>query len=396
LVQIDTHDQLLARALAAGPIAEISRFVDASGISVYLVGGTVRDLMLGRRFVDVDLAVDGETLELAASIGSAQPLSESRFSTLSVSRDGVRYDIARTRSERYARPGALPEVMPAPIATDLLRRDFTINALALAMTGAEAGTLLAAPGALDDLGRRELAVLHDASFEDDPTRLLRIARYSARLDFAIAPHTRRLASEAVADGALHTISGTRIGNELRLLATEPDPVAAFEAVAALGLPWDIDAPIARAALEALPADGRPDLLVLALVLGSNEQLIDELDRLAFTATDRDAIAEAARAPDLARRLADVHTRSEIARTVGTAGIETVALASSQGSPSQSRTWLRDLRHLSLKITGQDLIENGVPEGPAIGRALANAKDALMDGTASDRDSQLRVALQTAE
>lgn len=395
-MQIDTHDQLLARALAAGPIAEISRFVDASGISVYLVGGTVRDLMLGRMFVDVDLAVDGETLELAASIGSAQPLSESRFSTLRVSRDGVRYDIARTRSERYPRPGALPEVTPAPIATDLLRRDFTINALALAMTGAEAGTLLAAPGALDDLGRRELAVLHDASFEDDPTRLLRLARYSARLDFAIAPHTRRLASDAVADGALYTISGARIGNELRLLATEPDPVAAFEAVAALGLPWTIDAPIARAALEALPADGRPDLLVLALVLGSSEQLIDELDRLAFTATDRDAIAEAARAPDLARRLADVHTRSEIARTVGTSRIETVALASSQGSPSQSLTWLRDLRHLSLKITGQDLIENGVREGPAIGRALANAKDALMDGTASDRESQLRVALQTAE
>lgn len=395
-MQIDTHDQLLARAREAAPIADIYRFVEDSGISVYLVGGTVRDLMLSREFVDVDLAVDGETLELAASIGSAQPLSESRFSTLRVDRNGVRYDIARTRSERYAHPGALPDVTPAPIGTDLTRRDFTINAFALPLTGAEAGTLLAAPGALDDLGRRELSVLHDQSFEDDPTRLLRLARYTARLGFAIAAHTRGLAVDAIASGALDTISGTRIGNELRLLATEPDPVAAFEAVAALGLPWTIDAAIARKALQTLPADGRRDLLVLALVLGSNEQLIGELDRLGFTATDRDAIVEAARAPELARRLADVHTRSEIAQTVGTSGIETVALASTQGAPSQSLTWLRDLRQLSLEITGQDLIENGVQEGAAIGRALAKARDALMDGAASDRESQLRVALESAE
>jgi len=395
-VQIDTHDQLLARAREAGPIAGISRFVEASGISAYLVGGTVRDLMLGREFVDVDLAVDGETFELAAAIGSAQPLSESRFSTLRVSRDGVRYDIARTRSELYARPGALPEVTPAPIATDLMRRDFTINTFALALTGAEAGTLLAAPGALDDLGRRELAVLHDKSFEDDPTRLLRLARYSARLDFTIAPHTRRLAADAIANDAFATISGTRIGNELRLLAAEPDPVAAFEAVATLGLPWTIDADIARKALQALPADGRPDLLALALVLGSNEQLGRELDKLGFMAADRDAIADAATAPSLARRLSGLKSGSEISRTVGTSGIETVALASSQGSPSQSLTWLRDLRHRTLAITGQDLIANGFPEGPTIGIALQAARDALMDGTATDRESQLRVARETAE
>ena len=90
------------------------------------------------------------------------------------------------------------------------------------------GELLAVDGALDDLVSRRLAVLHDRSFIDDPTRLFRLARYAARLQFEIAPHTRELASEAIDNGALQTISGTRIGNELRLLANEPDPIAAFE------------------------------------------------------------------------------------------------------------------------------------------------------------------------
>jgi tRNA nucleotidyltransferase (CCA-adding enzyme) len=381
--------------MARPPIAAIVDQARELPFDVYLVGGTVRDLILGRDFVDIDLTVDGDALKLATAIGEADG-TESRFGTLRVERDGHRYDLARTRSERYPHPGALPEVKAARIDADLTRRDFTVNALALALTGSRAGELLAADAALDDLEQRQLAVLHDRSFIDDPTRLFRLARYAARLGFEPAPHTRELATTAIANNALDTLSGTRIGNELRLLANEPDPIAAFQAVAELGLPWTVEAPLARTALEALPTDGRRGVLVLALVLGSNEQLIDELDRLGFTAADRDGIAEAARAPDLARRLADVHTRSEIARTVGTAGIETVALASSQGSPSQSLTWLRDLRHLSLKITGQDLIENGVPEGPAVGRALANAKDALMDGTASDRESQLEVALRAAE
>ncbi len=390
-MQIATPDQLLARARAEPAIAWVIDAAAQIWAEVYLVGGTIRDLILGRRFIDVDLAIDGETLALAASIGSPQPLSESRFSTLRVSRDGVRYDLARTRREHYSEPGALPQVEPARITEDLPRRDFTVNALALGLTGPRAGELLAVPAALDDLEARQLAVLHDRSFIDDPTRLLRLARYAARLGFEPAPHTRELATEAIDQGALDTISGTRIGNELRLLATEPDPVAAFESAGALGLPWSIDAQLARSALEVLPDDGRRDLLVLACVLNA-----EELDDLGFTAGDRDAIAQAAHAGDLAQRLAETTSRAEIARTVGTSGIETVALAFSQGSPSQSLTWLQDLRHLKLEITGDDLIENGIPQGPELGRALSAARDALYDGEAPDRESQLRVALGAGE
>ncbi|HEX3617661.1 MAG TPA: hypothetical protein VHU61_14060 [Solirubrobacteraceae bacterium] len=398
-MQIDTHAQLPVRASEAAAIAEIAQFVGASGLEVYLVGGAVRDLILGRPLTDVDLAVDGDPGQLAAEIG-APSSAETRFGTLSVERNGFRYDLARTRSERYPRPGALPAVAPAGIDADLARRDFSVNAIALGLAGSRAGELLSAPEALADLAARQLAVLHDASLIDDPTRLLRLARYAARLGFEPAPHTRELAAAAIAGNALATISGTRIGNELRLLATEPDPVAAFDAVAALGLPWAIDAPLARAALAVLPEDGRRDLLVLACVLNTAkppyEQLLAELERLGFTASDRDVIAEAAAAAELARRLVGSDRGSQIAHAVGTSGIETVALASGQGAASQALAWLRDLRHRTLEITGDDLIQHGLSQGPGIGEALTAARSALMDGTATNREAQLRVALESAE
>jgi tRNA nucleotidyltransferase (CCA-adding enzyme) len=400
-VQSRVENELFDRVRTLTPVTAILVSAADPGVgAVYLVGGAVRDLMLERPFLDIDVAVDGDAFGLAAAIGTPEG-AESRFGTLTVSREGVRYDLARTRAERYTEPGALPDVEPARIDADLQRRDFTVNAIALALTGPRAGELIAVDNALEDLAGRRLAVLHARSFEDDPTRLPRLARYAARLGFDIAPHTRALAERAVKDGALGTVSGTRIGNELRLLAAEPDPVAAFEMVAALDLGWSIDADLATTALAALPPDGRRDILVLACVFThqhqSKAQLASELDRLGFTAPDRDAIAEAAtQTSTLAKRLANTTSRAEIARTVGTAGIETVALASAQGSPSQSLTWLQDLRNLHLQISGTDLIEHGIPEGPSVGRALQAAKDAQMDGLATDRESQLRVALKAAE
>ncbi len=386
------QENLFASVTILAPIAQVVADAVELRTELYLVGGTARDLILGRDFVDVDLAVDGDALQLATAIGSPEPISESRFSTLRVRGAHARYDIARTRRERYAQPGALPEVEPAPIETDLLRRDFTVNAIALGLAGREAGSLLAAPGALEDLERRELAVLHDSSFEDDPTRLLRLARYAARLDFTIAPHTRELAAKAIDGGALNTISGTRIGNELRLLASEPDPVAAFETVAQLGLPWMIDASLARRALSSLPSDGRRDIVVLATVSHR-----DDLDGLGFTASDRNAILEArTQSSEVARELKAVKATSQAARVLSRVGVETIALASAKGDPSQPRLWFDGLRHMALQISGDDLRAAGVPEGPDIGRGLQAARDAMYDGSVTDRDSQLRVALKAAQ
>ncbi len=386
--------ELFDRVRGLGATAAISGAAASTGGEVYVVGGTVRDLLLGRTPLDIDLAIDGELGELAAALGSGGE-APTRFGTLSLTRDGLRYDLARTRTERYSHPGALPDVMPAPIDADLSRRDFTVNALALGLAGPRTGELIAPDGALADLHAGRLAVLHEQSFRDDPTRLMRLARYSVRLAFKAAPQTLALARAAVRSGALETISSARAGNELRLLAAEPDPAATFAAVADLGLPWRLDPALTAAALAVLPPDGRRDLLVLACVFAPAVAMA-ELGRLGFTAADRDRIVAAATGAErLARSLREAATPAAIARAVDGHPPEAVALAAAHGAPAQARAWFEDLRHRRLQITGHDLLAAGLAEGPQIGLGLRAARDALMDGSAPGRDAQLVVALQAA-
>jgi tRNA nucleotidyltransferase (CCA-adding enzyme) len=391
----------LINALPAG--APLLAAVDDQP-GVYLVGGAVRDLLLGGRPLDLDLVVDGDAAATAARIGELVAVHD-RFGTSTVTVDGFSYDIARSRRERYPRPGALPEVAPAGIAEDLLRRDFTVNAIAVALTGEQAGSVRAAPQALDDLEARLLRVLHERSFSDDPTRLVRLVRYASRLEFVVEPETAKLASDAVAEGAVATVSGPRIGTELRLLACEPDPIAALTALRELGIDRAIhprfglrEEKLARTAIELLPEDGRADRLALAAAARQvpPEELVALLDSLAFEASDRDAICSAASdAERLAGDLRAARRPSEIARAVGASGPETVALAGALGPEAAAREWLERLRTVRLEIDGRDLLAAGVPEGPAIGQGLAAALEAKLDRAVSGREQELAAALRAA-
>ena len=374
---------------------------------VLVVGGAVRDLLIGTAPVDLDLMVEGPVAALAAALDGDRLRLHDRFATATIELEGARCDIAQARSETYSAPGALPEVEPASAADDLRRRDFTVNAIALGLTGAARGKLLSVPGALPDLEAGQLRVLHDLSFSDDPTRLLRLARYAARLRFGVEPHTLGLAREAVDGGALDTVSGVRIGNELRLLAAEGDPVAALQALAALGIDRAIDrrfglrdVPALERALALLPEGERRDRLALAAALldagASAPEAAALLDRLAFPAGDRDAIVAAAtQAASLSARLEMAGQPSEIDAAIGDAEPGLVALAGALGPTGAARDWLVRLRALRLEITGDDLIAAGVREGPAIGAGLAAARAAMLDGEAPDRSSQLAVALGAA-
>ena len=337
---------------------------------VYLVGGAVRDLLLGGAPPDLDLLVEGDPADLAHQLGGALR-EHGRFGTATVELDGFAYDIVRARTETYSRPGALPDVLPAAVSEDLGRRDFTVNAMAIALGGVHAGELVTVPRALDDLQARVLRVLHDGSFLDDPTRLVRLARYTARLGFASEPHTEKLAREALASGALATVSADRLDGALRLLAREEDPAAAFEVLRGLGAPIlaDFDPALARRALQLLPAEGRHDEVVL-----------------------RAALAPGAAAP-LAEALAAAWRPSEIASAVGGASVEDVALAGALGPAAQARDWLERLRHVRLEIDGADLLAAGVPEGPKIGAGMRAALQAKLDGLIAGREQELAEALR---
>jgi tRNA nucleotidyltransferase (CCA-adding enzyme) len=373
-------------ALHGRPCGRLLLDACAGAEPVWLVGGAVRDLLLGREPRELDVAVGGEVDALAAALDGAV-IAHERFGTATVAVDACRYDLARTRTETYARPGALPEISPAGIEADLRRRDVTINAIAVALPG---GELTAVPGALEDLRAGVLRVLHDGSFTDDPTRLWRVARYAARLGFDVEPHTRALAA-AARPGA---VSGERLGAEVRLALAEPDPFAVFEQVASLNLgalpegftPRPQSAP---PALELLPADGRADLVALAACSAGIELglLTRWLDHLAFTAAERDLVAAASRwvtgAPLRAAR-----TPAQIARAARGAPVEAIALAGGENA----RRWIEELRHVRLEIGGDDLLAAGIAQGPQVGARLQAALDRKLDGELRGRDAELAAAL----
>jgi tRNA nucleotidyltransferase (CCA-adding enzyme) len=375
-----------------------------SGPDAYVVGGTVRDLLLGLDPLDLDVVVEGPPASVLEALG-APAREHGQFETATVTVGALRCDLARARTETYARPGALPDVRPAAIDQDLLRRDFTVNAIALGVVGARAGELVAAPGATEDLAAGRMRVLHDASFRDDPTRLLRLVRYGLRLGFEIEPHTRALVTAAVAAAAPATVAGPRIGAELRLLAAEPDPVAALGGLTPLGLDaaialgFGLDGPEPAAdALALLPTDGDRGALTLAVALarvrdGDRGPL---LDGLGFEASQRDRMLETARlGPGLVAALRRADTPSAIAAAVGSAPVEAVALAGALDARLAAVRWIRELRSIALSIRGSDLLAAGVPAGPAVGAGLRAALRAKLDGRVHDREGELAEALRAA-
>ena len=388
---------------------------------VALIGGAVRDLLLGHwpRELDVTVAADAAGLarELAAAVSpseraygrTVEPVLHERFRTASVGWSYGRIDIAERRAESYPAPGALPVVRPGSVEEDLARRDFTVNAISLPLHGAENEGLVSVEGALEDLRAGRLRVLHERSFLDDPTRLLRLARYAARLGFEIEPHTRELAQRAIAEGALGTVSGARAGAELWLAAREPTARQAFAVLdslgvaAALGLPTPFDDELAAAAEALLPGDGERDLLLLALALRAAEDEPDEVVLARMSRLEMPA--------QLAKRLlgptgvAGLAARLEAARGAGEAyalldglPVEAVAVAgalaarTNPAAAEHAREWLSSQRHVALSIDGSDLLAAGVPEGPEVGARLDAALRRKREGALPTREHELRFAL----
>jgi tRNA nucleotidyltransferase (CCA-adding enzyme) len=361
---------------------------------VWVVGGAVRDTLLGREPRDLDLVVEGDAAAAARRLG-ADTVEYDRFGTATAAGD---VNVAAARRERYERPGALPEVeLGVPLREDLARRDFSVNAIAVRLAD---GAMEAVPGALEDLAAHRLRALHERSFLDDPTRLLRLVRYGARLRFPIEEATRVWAFAAVAEGALATVTGPRLGAELRLLLNEPQP-AAMCGLEGLRIGPQLlpgfrnDPDLVERAQRLAPADARADLVALSACCldAAAAELAQRLDRLEFTARERDiAVAAATRARLLAPVMGGLDRPSALWALLRREAAETVALAGAIGAPEAARHWLEELRDTRLAIDGDDLLAAGL-SGPVIGRALDAAMGALVDGEAVDRDAQLAVALR---
>ena len=373
---------------------------------VYLVGGAVRDVMLGGSSPDLDLAVEGDPRPVARALADrlgGRLVEHERFGTATVTTDDLAVDLAQTRTETYPTPGALPVVKPAALTDDLRRRDFTVNAMAVALTGDELGHLHDPFDGRRDLERRLVRILHEGSFLDDPTRLLRAVRYETRLGFRMDPETERLAREAVRIGVLRTVSGQRIRDELLDLLAQTEPSSAIERLRDLGIDKGLDPALdpdvtlaASAALGAREVGADRVLAVLAaMVLRSPDALVPWLEQLGMTREQRERVATAARdAPALAEGLKGVElSPSAIHALLHDEPPEALALALALGAPPEPiLDWSHRLRFVRLDITGDDLIAEGVEPGPALGRALSETLRAKLDGELDGREDELRYAL----
>ncbi len=355
----------LAAALAQS-YPEIAGVREFATEPIFLVGGAVRDLLLGRKRADLDVVVEGDAARLAAALGD-EALTHQRFGTATVQLRDQWIDIATARSELYPSPGALPQVKPSSLIDDLGRRDFTINSMAISLN--DEPRLIDPWGGRRDLDAGLLRILHPSSFIDDPTRALRAARYAARFGFALEPQT----AELVVRTDLNTVSAERRRAELGRMTAEPAPIEAFE----LALRWGL--------IEAQP--GGLELAAGVLSLMEQPPWSDLVE--AKAALLAALLGPLGSARQLGRARPERPSRAvELAR--GHSPIELV-LARVLGAEWLD-LYLTKWRAVSLEIDGNDLIAAGLSEGPDLGRGLDQALRLKLDGEIEGREQELAAAL----
>ena len=381
---------------------EVGRVGASLGLTVHLVGGGVRDLLLGRPVLDLDLVLEGDAGVLARTLAQrcgGRAVRHPAFGTAKwVTEDGLTVDLAGARTERYRAPAALPEVSPAPLGDDLTRRDFSINAMALGLHPDQQGQLADPHGGWTDLVAGQLRVLHARSFVDDPTRMFRAARFAARFGFALENRSLDLLKEAVAQGSPGQLGVERLGAEVdRILQEDTAPAAlAFletwgllSALApGLHLPAGFSESTAevRAWVQRLSAwTGTPVEASTALWVLLGELVPADARRARLVPGPKARQDAWLRAPEAvveaSQRLAAAARRSEQARALQDLSLAATAVLGATGgaAPSVLEWWASEGRGLKTEVDGHALMAAGVPRGPALGVALAAAQDAAWDG-----------------
>ena len=393
---------LQAAALLA-PICE-----EARNTGLYLVGGPVRDLLLERPVKDLDLVVEGDAQALASTIAArlkGRVLARSQFGTATLRLGEQSLDLVTARRETYPRPGALPEVTPGSIEDDLARRDLTINAMAIPLTGPGSGDLLDPHGGRADLSAGLVRTLHDMSFVDDPTRILRAIRYEQRLDYRLDEGTEQRLIEALDGGAMDTLSGDRLRRELALMLRETAPHRALQRCADLGVLTAIHPALGNAsAVVALAESGETvsplEYLAALSFPSSAEDGMSLVHRLRMPATWKRVVADTIAVrldvvPDISGR--PDFTRSALYRLLEPYAPEALRVnAVTAGDPDVRRalkSYLDDMRYVKPILRGGDLISIGFPHGPLVGDALRELKSARLDGLVTTRDDENKAAAE---
>ena len=370
-------------------LAEIAVRLD---MSLYIVGGPVRDCLLRRAVTDLDLTTEGEALTLARTaaheLGGAWKKFE-RFGTSKLFFPGRSspIDLATTRTETYAHPGALPDVTRGTIHTDLIRRDFTFNALAIRLDGDHQGELIDLHNGEQDLRQGLLRVLHPDSLSDDPTRLFRGARFEQRFGFAFADDTLHLIPAALP--ALDQVSGDRIRRELELIFNEVQPLKPLARLHELGILRQIDPEFiidewiaARFQAQPAPFD-RFTCWAWLMCRLSPTSLTRFSQRVNLARAEAVDAAQVKAVWDAQKTIGQLTRRSEIYRALAAYSDRALRAALTVIDLPEARQnivlCLNELRDVKPALNGHQLQALGAPHGPQLGRLLEQIHDAVLDG-----------------
>lgn len=403
---------------------------DALGMAVYVVGGFVRDLLLGSTNLDIDVTVEGDGILFAehfAELYSGRVRSHRKFGTaVLVLPDGGKVDVASTRLEFYESPGVLPTVERASLRHDLYRRDFTINTLAICINSGRFGQLTDNFGGQQDIQENVVRVLHNLSFVEDPTRVFRAIRFEQRLGFHIAPHTEKLIRSAVRMHLLEKLGGERLLNELMQIMREKDPMAAIDRMASFGLlpyihpelrltaasrsvlletgqvmawlrllylkdgcePWQV---YFLALCDALTPDEFHEACVRLAIPGRLSSLLCHQRHQVFTTllAIKRRLKQSAEVPN-----------SQINTWFSGLALEMLSYLAARAGSDQIRRfvslYLTRLRTMTTFLNGEDLLQLGLEPGPLFRRIKTRLLQARLNGEVLNRDEEVALALSLAD
>ena len=382
------------------------------GYPAYIVGGFVRDLLLSHPGLDFDLVIEGDAISLAGTLASqygGKTTLHEKFRTAKWFLEGQSsVDLISARSETYKHPGALPTVKSGSLRDDLLRRDFTLNTLAIRLDGNHFGELHDELGGLDDLRHGVIRVLHPHSFLDDPTRMYRAVRYEKRYDFKIVKETLALVPEA--RGLIRSLSAQRIRHELDLILDESQAAGMIAGLGKLDLLSPIhpalrfDRPtqvrIETAAHEATEVLSNLNLRELRWILWlmtlPAKEIASVNKRLHFTASLLKSLMASSKLlsdlPTLAR-LKPSQCVEKLGK-VPLAAIGSVLIAAPPGVPKQMlENYLSSWRHIKPKTTGHDLRKLGLEPGPQYQSILRKLRGAWLDGMVKNASEEREMLIK---
>ena len=387
-------------------------------LPLYIVGGSVRDLLLGRAIKDFDFTVEGDAAKLAEALlkkYAGNVVFHTRFGTATWSLDESTYkrlnvplvgasdfppflDLISARSETYSQPGALPTIQRSSIDDDLRRRDFTINALAVRLDGAQYGQLHDPLGGRPDLERGLIRVLHETSFLDDPTRMLRAVRYAGRYSFEIEPKTIDLINDE-AKSVLASLSGERLRHEIDLIFKEQHPPGMLNRLSELGLLEPIHPSLPKAgtqlfSLETSAAEfwefNVPEVLgwITWLMLLSSSEIEEIAKRLDFPGSLSRSVHAAA---SLLEAMPAFTNWKPSQWTLYLDELPTLAIYAVYRVTKEKslREYLLNWQHVKQTITGNDLKARGLEPGPRYAEILRHLRAAWLDGEVESEEEEMK-------